>query len=75
MSSAVGETGGLLMIPSSGFLPEMNVFGEAYGGIAQGKKLSFESLRHRKGTPGKRGEICFQPLLFMGMEGLRSGKD
>lgn len=23
----------------------------------------------------KGGEICFQPLLFMGMEGLRSGKD
>ena len=43
--------------------------GKPYGGIAQGKKLSFESLRHRKGTPGKRGE------MFMGMEGLRSGKD
>ena len=35
--------------------------GRPYGGIAEGKKLFPESLRHRKGTPGKEGKFVSRP--------------
>ena len=35
--------------------------GRPYGGIAEGKKLFPESLRRRKGTPGKEGKFVSRP--------------
>lgn len=63
------------MVLSSGFLPEMDVFGEAVWWKSQRERSCFLKACGIGKERLEKGGICFQTLLFMGMEGLRSGKD